>query len=373
MNDTSSQSRHYEVLDGLRGIAALSVLLYHLFEAEAFASGAAEQRFFHGFLAVDFFLVLSGFVVGHAYDRRWDRMSVGDFIRKRFARLHPMVVAGVVIGLVCFLAQGCERWDGTTVPVWNVLVAVVLALFMIPSPLPLDVRGNTEMFPLNGPCWSLFFEYVGSLLYAVWIRRLSTRALKCLVLATAVALLLIGILGPDGGIGYGWSSQPLNMLGGFLRMFFDFPMGLLLARLFREKRRATLGSWVFPVCAVLMLGLLAVPSLGKMRVGYELLCVMVAFPALVWLGALGNAGSLFGRKTMLWIGECSYPLYMIHYPFIYLYIGWIKDGRNPFGTHSWSTPVALAILCVALSAVLMIAWERPARAFLNKKISRRSS
>ena len=100
---------------------------------------------------------------------------------------------------------------------------------------------------------------------------------------------------------------------------------------------------------------------------------MVAFPALVWLGALGNADSLFGRKAMLWIGECSYPLYMIHYPFIYLYIGWINDGRNPFGTHSWSTPVALAILCIALSALLMIVWERPARAFLNKKFSRRSS
>ena len=83
-----SQPR-YELLDGLRGVAALLVLGYHLFEAVAFAQGAPEQNMYHGFLAVDFFFVLSGFVMGYAYDRQWDRMSIGTFIRRRLTRLHP--------------------------------------------------------------------------------------------------------------------------------------------------------------------------------------------------------------------------------------------------------------------------------------------
>ena len=78
----------YDILDGLRGVAAVSVLVYHLFEAIAFADGATEQRFYHGFLAVDFFFVLSGFVMGYAYDERLKTgsLTTGGFIRRRLDR-----------------------------------------------------------------------------------------------------------------------------------------------------------------------------------------------------------------------------------------------------------------------------------------------
>ena len=102
----NTTTRHYLLLDGLRGVAALLVLLFHLFEAVAFAAGRAEQDMFHGFLAVDFFLILSGFVMSYAYDGRWSEMSIGSFFRRRLIRLHPMVVAGVVFGLIVFAAQG---------------------------------------------------------------------------------------------------------------------------------------------------------------------------------------------------------------------------------------------------------------------------
>ena len=157
---TTDSKSHYLFLDGLRGVAALAVVGYHLFEAVAFAAGAPEQKFFHGFLAVDFFLILSGFVMGYAYDDRWDRMSVGAFFKRRLVRLHPMVVMGVVIGLTAFCCQGCTRWDGTVMNWWTVALSTLLALFLIPSPASVDVRGNTEIFPLNGPHWSLFFEYI---------------------------------------------------------------------------------------------------------------------------------------------------------------------------------------------------------------------
>lgn len=68
---------YYEILDGLRGVAALLVVLFHFFEAHA--SRPAEQLINHGYLAVDFFFVLSGFVIGYAYDDRWHKMTLGNF------------------------------------------------------------------------------------------------------------------------------------------------------------------------------------------------------------------------------------------------------------------------------------------------------
>jgi len=358
---------HYLLLDGLRGVAALMVLLYHCFEAVAFAAGAPEQQMFHGFLAVDFFLVLSGFVMGYAYDDKWSSMSVGGFFRRRLIRLHPMIVIGVLVGLAVFICQGAERWDGTQITASAVMLTTLLALFLLPSPTSLDVRGNTEMFPLNGPHWSLFFEYIGSILYALTIRRLSTRWLKVWVAVAAAALFANGYLGPDGNIASGWSSQPMNMLGGFLRMAFAYPAGMLLSRIFRERKPAALKGPVFLYCAVALILLLSVPSLGGAKLYYELFCVAVGFPAIIWFGARGKALTVTAERVISYIGALSYPLYAIHYPFIYLYIGWINKGIQPFGSQPWATPAAIYVICVALATLCLYFYDLPVRRWLSKK------
>ena len=170
---------HYELLDGLRGIAALLVLVYHIFEGYAFAesvNGAGSgliTTLNHGHIAVDFFFILSGFVVSYAYDDRWGKMSLGSFFKRRLIRLHPMLVMGALIGVAAFAFVGFEKWDASFAsPLW-VAGAFFLTIFMIPAVpgLPYEVRGTGEMFPLNGPGWSLFFEYIGNILYALFIRR----------------------------------------------------------------------------------------------------------------------------------------------------------------------------------------------------------
>ena len=171
---------HYDLLDGLRGVAALMVIFYHVFEA--FATSPIDQQFNHGYLAVDFFFILSGFVIGYAYDDRWKTMTTKDFIKRRLIRLHPMVVLGAVLGVIAFCIQGCEKWDGTHVSISMVMLALLINLFLIPA-VPgsgPEIRGNGEMFPLNGPSWSLFFEYIGNIMYALFIRRMSTKALTAL-------------------------------------------------------------------------------------------------------------------------------------------------------------------------------------------------
>ena len=105
---------HYNILDGLRGAAALMVVWYHVFEGFAFAEGSAIDVFNHGYLAVDFFFMLSGFVISYAYDDRWGKMSMGDFFKRRLVRLHPMIIMGAIIGAVTFLLGGCLKWDGSS-------------------------------------------------------------------------------------------------------------------------------------------------------------------------------------------------------------------------------------------------------------------
>lgn len=364
----TDKKRHYLFLDGLRGVAALMVLGFHLFEAVAFAAGEPEQNMFHGFLAVDFFLILSGFVMGYAYDNEWDKMSVGQFFRKRLIRLHPMVVMGVAVGLAVFLFQGGLKWDGSANSWVNIALSTILALLLLPSPARLDVRGNTEIFPLNGPHWSLFFEYIGNIVYALAIRKFTTKTLKIWVAVTGVSFLCVGIFGPYGSLGYGWSSQPVSLLGGFLRMSFDYGLGMLLIRNFRKKKvKSSERKHTFIIYAALLVMLLCVPSLGKLNVYFEFLCVAICFPTIIWFSAKGVAQSGFEHKSLKFIGDLSYPLYAIHYPFIYLYIGWINEGCHPFGPYGWCTPAAIALITIATAAVLMRFYDIPIRKRLTKK------
>ena len=168
---------HYDILDGLRGVAAIMVVWFHLFEA--YATSHLDQRINHGYLAVDFFFILSGFVIGYAYDDRWKKkMSVKDFLKRRLIRLHPMVVMGAVIGAVMFYFQGCSVWDVSAVSLSMLLTATLLNALLIPATPGSEIRGLGEMYPLNGPSWSLFFEYIGNILYALIIRKFSTKALS---------------------------------------------------------------------------------------------------------------------------------------------------------------------------------------------------
>ena len=122
---------HYDLLDGLRGVAALLVVWYHVFEGYAFAGGTSIETINHGYLAVDFFFILSGFVIGYAYDDRWGKtLTVKNFFKRRLVRLHPMVVLGAVLGAITFFIQGSVQWDGSHVATSLVMVALLRCVEM---------------------------------------------------------------------------------------------------------------------------------------------------------------------------------------------------------------------------------------------------
>lgn len=369
-NSTLNTKPHYDLLDGLRGVAALAVLYYHLNEAIAFSAGAAEQEFFHGYLGVDFFFILSGFVMGYAYDDRWNKMSVGQFIKRRLIRLHPMVVLGVIIGVICFAIQGFCNWEGEVCATSTLLIATLMAMFLLPVPQSLDVRGNTEAFPLNGPHWSLFFEYIGSLLYALCIRKLSTRNLSIWVVLAGVLLLAVNLSDPSFGIAYGWSSEPSNLLKGSLRMLYGYPMGLLLARFYQKNTPSQLNNVpVFLLSAIALIALLSAPSFTtlhpQLKLYFELLCVVVCFPLIILTAARGTT-SKHNASLIRYLGRLSYPLYAIHYPLIYLYIHWINTNQHPFGHAPWTTPIALAVIAIVVASIALLVYDEPLRKWLTK-------
>lgn len=366
---------HYAILDGLRGVAALTVIWYHVFEG--FATSPLDQKFNHGYLAVDFFFILSGFVVGYAYDDRWAGRRAGggmrmrDFLKRRIVRLHPMVVLGSVLGAVTFLIQGSVQWDGTHIPFGMVMLAMLLGMFLIPAypGAPYEVRGNNEMYPLNGPSWSLFFEYIGNILYALVLRRLPTRWLAVVTVVSGVGLAgyAVGGLSGYGHLGVGWSMTDWNLPGGFLRLMFSFSVGLLMSRNFRPwKVRGAF--WICSAAVIVLLSLPRIGGEGNMWLNglYEAVCVTCIFPVLVYMGASGRISEGLPMRVCRFLGDISYPVYIIHYPFMYLFYAWTFTGV-PFST-AWPWAVAVFAGSIVLAYILLKVYDDPLRRWLGSRI-----
>ena len=364
---------HYHLLDGLRGVAALMVIWYHIFEGYAFAGGTTIDTFNHGYLAVDFFFILSGFVIGYAYDDRWGKnFTMKDFIKRRLIRLHPMVIMGAVVGAITFYIQGSVQWDGTHIGISMVMLSLLCTIFFIPA-MPgvgYEVRGNGEMFPLNGPCWSLFFEYIGNILYALFIRRLSNKALTIVVVLLGVALASFAIFNVSGygNIGVGWTLDGVNFIGGLLRMLFPFSMGMLLSRNFKPMKL----RGAFWICTLVMIALFAVPYLeGTESICtngiYEAFCIIIAFPILLWIGASGTTTDKKSTQICKFLGDISYPVYVIHYPFMYLFYAWlIKNQLFTLG-ETWQVALCVYAWNILFAYLCLKLYDEPVRKYLAKR------
>ena len=369
----SDTKAHYDLLDGLRGVAALMVIWYHVFEGFAFASNSAIETLNHGYLAVDFFFILSGFVIGYAYDDRWGKsLTMKDFFKRRLIRLHPMVIMGAVLGAITFCIQGSVQWDGTHVAISMIMLSLLCTIFFIPA-MPgvgYEVRGNGEMFPLNGPCWSLFFEYIGNILYALFIRRLSNKALTVFVVLLGVALAAFAVFNVStyGNIGVGWTLDGVNFLGGSLRMLFPFSLGMLMSRNLKPMKV----KGAFWICTIVLIALFSVPYLeGAEPIctngAYEAFCIIVAFPALVWIGASGTTTDKKSTQICKFLGDISYPIYVIHYPFMYLFYAWlIKNQLFTLG-ETWQVALCVYALNVVLAYLCLKLYDEPIRKYLAKR------
>jgi peptidoglycan/LPS O-acetylase OafA/YrhL len=305
--------QHFDALDGLRGIAALSVVTFHFLEMAI--PDYSKFHISHGFLAVDFFFCLSGFVIGYAYDERIGTMGVWEFLKSRLIRLHPLVVLGSVLGLVTFLFDPF----GATASAYSagkIALIFLASIFLIPYPAIAE-RGH-NLFSLNAPAWSLFWEYVANVFYAVVLLRLGRRLLLPLTLMAGVGLCLMGY--HEGSLLGGWSGG--TFWDGGVRVAYSFLAGLMVYRA-RWVIRTRLG---FTALSLLLLAAFVMPFHEHAWVR-EALVVLFYFPLLVALGA-GATLSNRSRAICVFSGNMSYPLYMTHYAVIWSF-GNYCDAHHP--------------------------------------------
>jgi len=372
-----ASKQRYEILDGLRGVAAMIVVAFHLFET--YSKGPAYQILNHGYLAVDFFFVLSGFVIGYAYDDRWDRMSLKDFFKRRLVRLHPMVIMGTLIGALFFYfgANADFPLIGQT-PWWVLLIIMLCGFTMLPVPPKWDIRGWGETNPLNGPAWSLMWEYIANILYALVIRRFS-KTLLVLFVAFAAFLTIdlslnldvFGLLAPRAYAKYtvigGWSITPDQMYIGATRLLYPFFVGLLISRI-NKLIKVKAGFWW---CSFLIAAILVFPHIGGHELNiadgaYNAFCILIMFPLIVSMGA----GSLVTGKSVKvckFFGEISYPLYITHYPLIYMQLAWAHShAQAPLAMHI-CVAVSVFALAIGMAYACLKLYDLPVRDWLKRR------
>lgn len=352
---------HYHVLDGLRGTAAFSVFAFHILEM--LVPSLAHNPLRHTHLAVDFFFALSGFVLGHAYDGRG--LAPAQFLARRLVRLHPMVVVAMVVGVLGYLLDpfvGEAQRVGVALSPGRLLLAFGLGLLLLPAATLPNYFGETH--PLNGPSWTLCQEYIANVLFALFAPRLGRRLHIFLCVAGALALLWTAR--QFGNLGYGWGWDHFWVAP--VRLACSFLLGLLV---YRMRLRLAL-PWPFLLLSLLLLAVFAAPALGAFNWLFEAACVIVVFPLVLMAGAGSpQPQGAAGRLTRL-AGELSYPVYIVHYPFIYIFAHW-NWSAHPSRPVLWAVMIAMYCGVTLFAFALSRYYDRPLRAWLSRTLFERSA
>lgn len=342
---------HINILDGLRGIAAIVVVVFHFMEI--IYPNYADSPVSHGFLAVDFFFCLSGFVIGYAYDNRMKELGTWQFFKRRLIRLHPLVFFGGLLGCItyCFGPHGFNAIRENSSQLWVLLLTTIL---LIPYPT-MDNRYN-NLFGLNAPAWSLFWEYIANIVYALLLWRISKKLLWLLVIVAA-GWLLYAATTPQGLLnGWGkhlwWVAMP--------RVSFSFLMGLLIYR----------SGWKIPNklgfagVSLLLLLLFMVPHTDYDYI-YDPLLVIFYVPLLICLGIGATLQPAF-QKVCVFSGAISYPLYMSHYWFMWWFADYLKTNKLNTTEIAWMT-VAGTIGLIVFSWAMLKLVDEPVRRWLTSR------
>ncbi len=348
----------YEILDGLRGVAALYIVIYHLFEGAHIVLG-------HGYLGVDFFYALSGFVIGYAYDGRWGEMSLTAFFKRRLIRLHPMLLMGMLIGLCLYPLGMSEAFPIIgTVPVWKVLILFIYCCFMLPMPNAWDIRGWQDTNSFNGNVWSLYWEYLANIVYAFVLRRLPTMVLAALAIVAAVGTLDVTLFSDAHAVNGGWSLTPKQLYLGAVRLAYPFLAGLILSRL-KLHMRLPGGFWS---CSLIVVAMMAVPTIDGIWNGiYEAVIILVLLPLIVSWGAGSDIKGERSLGLCRLLGELSYPLYIVHLPLVYTQMAWLSaHPEAPLGQKILLS-TGLGILSLGLAYATSRLYDIPIRKWLSRK------
>jgi peptidoglycan/LPS O-acetylase OafA/YrhL len=346
---------HFEILDGLRGVAALAIVLFHFMEI---VYQPNKNFIAHGFLAVDFFFCLSGFVIAYAYQDRIGEMGIAAFFKTRLIRLHPLVIFGSVLGLLAFLFDPFSSHP-ETYETGKLILLFLTSVFLIPFAAMPDRYFN--LFGLNAPAWSLFWEYVANILYALFLHKLSRRSLFILTVFAAAGICFISNRAGGSLLG-GWSGE--TFWDGCARISYSFLAGMLIFR----------SNWIiksnigFLGLSVLLLLAFLVPFAEEWNWLSELIIVLFYFPLLIALGAGAKLTEGF-KKICVFSGKISYPLYMTHYSVMWIFANYYTKYKPETGQLTFIIFTG-TILLVGIAYLTMVFYDIPIRKYLTDRRKR---
>ncbi len=301
----------------------------------------------HSGVAVDFFFILSGFVIGQAYERRLaEGLAWGAYMRLRLRRLYPAILGGLAIGLAAALMAGEGLYP-----------AMALQVLLLPVIWGPAVHGG-ELFPLNGPQWSLFLELAANALHAAVVRWLTTWRLLAIVGLAGVLVILASAR--FGGLDAGWSRT--NIWGGPPRVLWGFGLGLLLFRLHARGPRAPAVPYVLVVLGLALCLVRPFPEQGPWAITDPVL-VLAVLPALVLLGIASPVPG-WASGVARWLGALSYPLYAIHAPLLRVCEAVLNPLPDDQAALGWA---AAPFVVVGVAALFGRFYDAPVRAWLARK------
>ncbi|MDG4894303.1 acyltransferase [Mesorhizobium sp. WSM4976] len=352
--------RHvYLNLDAIRGVAAVSVMLYHF--SPFLADGKVLPS---SYLAVDLFFLLSGFVIAHAYDRKIESgMGFGSFVAIRLIRLYPLYLAGTLLGFSYLLVKN-RLMPAEYMPLSEIGLQLTTGMFFI----PLVSDAYHTIFPLNPASWSLFFELVVNIAYVAVFVLLSGRVLTGIVAVSLALLVVASILA--GTLDFGMTGN--TILNGLPRVTFSFFLGVLLCRSMARWQGSLgflrRGLWV-EGAILLTLAVFAIAPAGSARVAYDLAAIVIVFPIMVATGAVAPTAPLLSGFYG-WLGRISYPIYIIHTPMLMIIAGAGKAfSIDPFAHHPWFG-IAMAASVVVIADIATRVYDEPVRRFLQRQMQR---
>lgn len=341
----------FALLDGIRGVAAILVLTRH-------TSTLWTHWFFRSYLAVDVFFVLSGFVIGHAYDRKLatGALSPLEFLRTRLIRLYPVYALSALLCGAIFVGKSFLHGASPRDEAVASIVVVVASLFFLPAPHP----STAALFPTNNPYWSLFFELVSNAVYGALRRAAGARALVATLVVSGTLVAISAARASGLNVGYDFGVE--SIVAGAARSVFG--IGVVLALFHhRDALLAALPRFVVPwVAAAGIVLALVLPPLGGFDAAIDLAMVFVVFP----LGVVAASRPVNARfaKVLGWLGSASYPVYVLHVP-LYSLIAFVGKGREQ--AYAPAIGLVFVVALILGSVVLEERFDVPVRRWLTER------
>lgn len=347
-------SRHnrYAFLDGIRGMAAIFVLMRH-------TGNYWHFEFFRSYLAVDLFFILSGFIIAHAYDEKIRNGSIKfrQFVGIRLIRLYPVFFLSLIISTCLLIAKLTLKHEINLNDLTDILSVVALTALFLPSHL----TGNVYLFPINAIYWSLFFELISNFIYAAIRPLLNNIVLAVIILVSALLIFVTSYRHGSLDTGYLWDNE--SLVTGFSRSIFGIFVGLMLYRYqekFKHQLRKSLVAWLaFLVIAVI----LASPSVAQYNWAVDAFIVVVIFPVALLCASQGNISRV--QKLLLLLGSASYPIYVLHTPVSIIFSSLFKSY---IGALAPLSGIVLVIILIALSVWVEKIYDIPLRRWMSNRI-----